>query len=48
MPAVDIMDSVPVVSAKEAAKSVAVLDELIKSLSVSKNGPADEQLLPTK
>jgi len=48
MPAVDIMDSVPVVSAKEAAKSVAVLDELIKSLSVSKNGPADEQVLPTK
>jgi elongation factor 3 len=48
MPAVDIMDSVPAVSAKEAAKSVAVLDELIKSLSVSKNGPADEQVLPTK
>ena len=37
MPAVDIMESVPVISGKEAAKSVAVLEELIKSLSVSKS-----------
>ena len=36
MPAVDVMDTVPAVSAKETAKSVAVLEELIKSLSISK------------
>jgi len=36
MPSVDIMDSVPTTSVKETAKSVAVLEELIKSLSISK------------
>lgn len=40
MPAVDIMDSVPATSAKETAKSVGVLDELVKNLTVSKT--ADE------
>jgi elongation factor 3 len=36
MPAVDIMDSTPATSAKETTKSVGVLEELIKTLSVSK------------
>ena len=36
MPSVDVMDSVPATSAKEAVKSVGVLEELIKSLSISK------------
>lgn len=36
MPAVDVMDTVPATSAKETAKSVQVLEELIKSLSISK------------
>lgn len=40
MPAVAVADSTPAQSAKEAAKSVAVLDELLKSLSISKS--ADE------
>lgn len=40
MPAVAVADSTPAQSAKEAAKSVAVLDELLKSLSLSKS--ADE------
>jgi elongation factor 3 len=48
MPAVDVMDPALAVSAKEAAKSVAVLDELIKSLSISKNSAAEEQVLPAK
>ncbi|KAL9622736.1 MAG: hypothetical protein Q9160_002854 [Pyrenula sp. 1 TL-2023] len=37
MPAVDTMNSVPAVSAKETAKSVGVLEELIKNLSLSKS-----------
>ena len=36
-PAVDTMDSVPTVSAKETAKSVGVLEEMIKNLSISKS-----------
>ncbi|KAK2745657.1 translational elongation factor EF-1 alpha [Myotisia sp. PD_48] len=40
MPAVDILDSTPAQVAKETAKSVTVLDELLKNLSVSKS--ADE------
>ncbi|KAF3482668.1 elongation factor 3 [Arthroderma uncinatum] len=40
MPAVAVVDSTPAQSAKEAAKSVAVLDELLKTLSISKS--ADE------
>ncbi|KAL1964394.1 hypothetical protein VTN77DRAFT_6952 [Rasamsonia byssochlamydoides] len=36
MPAVDVMDSVPAVSGKETAKSVAVIEDLIKNLSISK------------
>jgi elongation factor 3 len=64
MPAVDVVDSVPVAPSKEGAKSVAALEELIKTLSVSKsqdetsaaanniasllNGPAEEQILPSK
>jgi len=36
MPAVDIMQQVPAISGKETAKSVTVLDELLKSLSISK------------
>jgi elongation factor 3 len=40
MPAVDVMDSVPAVSGKETAKSVAVVEDLIKNLSISKT--ADE------
>ncbi|PGH23963.1 hypothetical protein AJ80_02025 [Polytolypa hystricis UAMH7299] len=40
MPSVEVMSSVPAVSGKETAKSVAVLEELIKSLSISKT--ADE------
>ncbi|KAL1952816.1 hypothetical protein VTO42DRAFT_4135 [Malbranchea cinnamomea] len=40
MPSVESVASVPVVSAKESAKSVAVLEDLVKSLSISKT--ADE------
>ncbi|PGH15161.1 hypothetical protein AJ79_02526 [Helicocarpus griseus UAMH5409] len=40
MPAVDVAQSAPAVSGKEAAKSVATLEELIKGLSISKS--ADE------
>jgi elongation factor 3 len=36
MPAVDEMATVPATSAKETAKSVAVLDELLKALSIAK------------
>lgn len=36
MPAVEIMDSSPAATAKETSKSVGVLEELIKTLSVSK------------
>ena len=36
MPAVDVMHSVPETSAKETSKSIGVLEELIKNLSVSK------------
>lgn len=35
MPAVDVMESVPAASAKETSKSIGVLDELMKTLSVS-------------
>lgn len=37
MPAVDVMASVPAVSGKETAKSVVVLEDLIKTLSISKS-----------
>lgn len=37
MPSVDSVSSVPAVSAKESARTVAVLDELFKTLSVSKS-----------
>lgn len=37
MPAVDVMDSVPATSAKETAKSVTVIEELLKTLSISKS-----------
>lgn len=37
MPAVDVMDTVPATSAKETSQSVTVLEELIKSLSISKS-----------
>ena len=36
MPAVDVMESTPVTSAKETNKSVGVLEELLKTLSISK------------
>jgi elongation factor 3 len=36
MPAVERMDSTPAATAKETSKSVGVLEELIKTLSVSK------------
>jgi elongation factor 3 len=36
MPAVDVMESVPAVSAKETKKSLNVLEELLKNLSISK------------
>ena len=36
MPAVGIMDSAPAVTAKEASKSVGVLEGLIKTLALSK------------
>ena len=36
MPAVDVTQSVPASSAKETSKSIGVLEELIKALSVSK------------
>lgn len=36
MPAVDSMSSVPASSAKETAKSVGVLEDLLKTLSISK------------
>jgi hypothetical protein len=36
MPSVDVMESVPATSTKESVKSVGVLEELIKSLSISK------------
>lgn len=37
MPSVDVMDSVPATSVKETQNSVGVLDELLKSLSISKS-----------
>ena len=37
MPAVDVMASVPAVSGKEIGKSVVVLEDLIKTLSISKS-----------
>jgi len=37
MPAVDVMASVPAVSGKETGKSVVVLEDLIKTLSISKS-----------
>ncbi|KAL9114483.1 MAG: hypothetical protein Q9227_001564 [Pyrenula ochraceoflavens] len=40
MPAIESMESVPAVSAKETAKSIGVLEEMIKNLSVSKS-PAE-------
>jgi elongation factor 3 len=36
MPAVDVMQSVPAATAKETTKSIGVLEELIKNLTVSK------------
>jgi elongation factor 3 len=36
MPAVDIMESVPAATAKETSKSIGVLEELIKKLTLSK------------
>ena len=36
MPAVDVMDTTRATSAKETTKSVGVLEELIKTLSISK------------
>lgn len=36
MPAAEVMSSVPATSGKEAAKSVAVLEDLMKTLTVSK------------
>lgn len=36
MPAVEVMQSVPASTAKETSKSIGVLEELIKTLSVSK------------
>jgi elongation factor 3 len=36
MPAVDTMEPVPAATAKETSKSIGVLEELIKSLAVSK------------
>ena len=36
MPAVDVMDSAPVTSAKETGKTIATLEELLKTLSISK------------
>jgi len=36
MPAVAVMDSTPAASAKETTKSVGVLEDLIKTLSISK------------
>lgn len=40
MPAVDVAPSTPAMSGKEGTKSVAVLEELVKSLSLTKT--ADE------
>lgn len=37
MPAVDIMESVPAATAKETSKSIGILEELIKNLTVSKS-----------
>lgn len=37
MPAVEKMSSVPATSSKETAKSVGVLEELLKNLSISKS-----------
>ncbi|KAN0067524.1 Armadillo-type fold [Elaphomyces granulatus] len=37
MPAVDVMASIPAVSGKETGKSVVVLEDLIKTLSISKS-----------
>jgi len=37
MPAVDVMDSVPAVSAKETKQSLSTLEELLKTLSISKS-----------
>jgi elongation factor 3 len=37
MPAVDVMESVPAATAKETSKSIGVLEELIKKLTISKN-----------
>ena len=36
MPAVEVMQSVPAATAKETSKSIGVLEELIKNLTVSK------------
>ncbi len=36
MPAVDTMQSVPAATAKETSKSIVVLEELIKNLTISK------------
>jgi elongation factor 3 len=36
MPAVDVMQSLPAATAKETTKSIGVLEELIKNLTVSK------------
>lgn len=36
MPAVDVAPSTPAMSAKDASKSIAVLEELLKSLSLTK------------
>lgn len=37
MPAVDIMESTPATTAKETSKSIGVLEELIKNLTISKS-----------
>ena len=37
MPAVDIMESTPAATAKETSKSISVLEELIKNLTISKS-----------
>lgn len=36
MPAVEVMDSVPAATAKETSKSIGVMEELIKKLTISK------------
>jgi elongation factor 3 len=36
MPAAEVMQSVPAATAKETSKSISVLEELIKNLTISK------------